>query len=251
MRLTRNATLAVLIVVAGLAGTGRRTAAAGQAPGAGRPAERQEATTRPGVHPLRLELGSGGLLYVPEGYTSEREWPLILAFHGASGLGESMRRFFPLADEFGVRVLAPSSRAWTWDGVLDDSGPDLEFIAAAVEHTLSNYAVDFDQVGMAGLSDGASYTLSLGLGNGDVFGSLMASSPGVMTPLEVTGKPRIFISHGTADRIMPIADTGRKFATGLRNSDYDVTFREFDGGHGTPTEILREAFEWFLSTPGP
>ena len=158
-----------------------------------------------------------------------------------------MRRFFPLADEFGVLILAPSSRAWTWDGVLDEWGPDLEFIAAAVEYSLSNYAVDFERVGMAGLSDGASYTLSLGLGNGDVFGSLMAFSPGVMTPLEVSGKPRIFISHGTADRVMPIDDTGRKFAISLRNSDYDVTFREFDGGHGTPTEILREAFEWFLS----
>jgi len=39
----------------------------------------------------------------------------------------------------------------------------------------------------------------------------MAFSPGVMQPAEVHGKPKIFISHGLSDPIMPIDVTSRKF----------------------------------------
>jgi len=30
----------------------------------------------------------------------------------------------------------------------------------------------------------------------------------------------------------------------LREEGYDVTYREFDGGHEVPDEIAREAFVW-------
>ena len=97
---------------------------------------------------------------------------------------------------------------------------------------------------MAGFSDGASYGLSLGLGNGDVFSRFMAFSPGVVTPQEVRGKPRIFISHGTRDRVMSIDDTSRRIVPRLKEWEYDVTYREYDGGHRARLAIVREAFDW-------
>jgi predicted esterase len=33
----------------------------------------------------------------------------------------------------------------------------------------------------------------------------------------------------------------------LRNAGYDVTYREFDGGHEVPAEISEEALDWFLA----
>jgi phospholipase/carboxylesterase len=56
----------------------------------------------------------------------------------------------------------------------------------------------------------------------------------------------VFISHGTHDTVMPIDKTGRDVFRRLKALEYDVTYREFDGGHGTPSEIVREAFEWFI-----
>jgi predicted esterase len=37
----------------------------------------------------------------------------------------------------------------------------------------------------------------------------------------------------------------------LRDSGYDVVFREFDGGHGVPPQIADEAMRWWLAAPPP
>ena len=59
--------------------------------------------------------------------------------------------------------------------------------------------------------------------------------------------PRIFFAHGRNDNQMPIERTARLFAPQLKAEGYDVTLREFDGGHGVPREIVREAYQWFVA----
>ena len=61
------------------------------------------------------------------------------------------------------------------------------------------------------------------------------------------GKPRVFFGHGIDDHQMPIDDTSRKFAAQLKSEGYDVTSREYQGGHGVSLPVVREAFEWFLT----
>jgi len=201
----------------------------------------------PGRHRLRLvEHGPDGLLYVPQDYRPGVPAPLMVLLHGFNGSAESAASTFPLADEFGVLVLAPESREITWDVILDGFGPDVEFIQAALAQVFACCAVDRQHLALAGLSDGASYALSLGIGNGDFFTHLIALAPGVMTPADARGSPRIFISHGTNDTVMPIDDTSRKIVTRLETLGYDVTYREFEGGHRAPPTILRDAFEWFV-----
>ena len=58
------------------------------------------------------------------------------------------------------------------------------------------------------------------------------------------GRPRIFISHGVNDRILPIDGCGRRLAAQLTNAGYDVSFREFTGPHAVPPDIARAAVEW-------
>jgi phospholipase/carboxylesterase len=100
---------------------------------------------------------------------------------------------------------------------------------------------------IGGHSDGATMSLSLGIGMGDVFGAIMAFSPGVMSPAQVSGKPRIFISHGVSDPVMPIDVTSRTFVPRLKKLGYDVTYREYEGRHGVTPAVVREGFEWFLT----
>jgi predicted esterase len=208
----------------------------------------QSTEITPGQHDLRLgDADRDGLLYIPRGYKADNAAPLMVMLHGAGNTGRGVSYTFPLADEFGVVVLAPDSRdEATWDVLLTGYGPDVEFIGAALKHTFSRCNIDRKRTVLAGHSDGASYALSLGLGTGDTFGHIMAFSPGVMKPAEVHGKPRIFISHGLSDPIMPIDVTSRQFAPRLKNLGYDVTYREYEGRHGVTPAIVREAFEWFL-----
>src|SRR5581483_10090791 len=203
----------------------------------------------PGSHPLKLVEGDrDGLYYIPKGYRPETAMPLWVVLHGAGGTSQSAGYIFPFADEFGVLVVAPDSRdERTWDGVLRNWGPDVDFIAAAVGRLTQLCNVDRRRAVVAGFSDGASYALSLGISFGDQFSRVVAMSPGVMQPMDARGKPKIFISHGTADRVMPIDDTSRKFVPRLKALGYDVTYREYEGRHTVSPPIVREAFEWAAS----
>ena len=95
-----------------------------------------------------------------------------------------------------------------------------------------------------GFSAGASYALSLGLLNGDLFTHVIAFSPGFVAEGTRRGKPRIFVSHGVHDPILPIDRCGRRIVRDLRGDDCDVLYTEFDGGHAVPTEIVGAAVAW-------
>jgi phospholipase/carboxylesterase len=103
---------------------------------------------------------------------------------------------------------------------------------------------------VSGFSDGASYALSLGLANGELFGDVLAFSPGFMAPAALAGKPRIFMSHGVDDRVLPIDRCSRRIAPQLRAHGYDVDYREFPGPHVVPPEMGTAALERFLG-PAP
>jgi phospholipase/carboxylesterase len=201
----------------------------------------------PGQHRLELDAGRDGLVYLPRGYRPGVPMPLVMMLHGAGGSGRSVADTFPLADELGIIILGPDSRdERTWDVILSGFGPDVEFLGAAFQQSVRRCAVDRRRLAIAGHSDGATMALSLGIGTGDRFGRIMAVSPGVMSPVDVRGKPRIFISHGIGDTVMPIDDTSRKFVPRLKALGYDVTYREYDGGHRVPPPVVREGFDWFM-----
>ena len=204
--------------------------------------------TRYGEQPLKLGTGRDGILFIPRGYKEGVPMPLVLMLHGAGGTGRGVSYTFEIADDLGVIVLAPDSRdEATWDMLLRGYGEDVEFIGAALKDTYARCTVDRKRMAIAGHSDGASYALSLGIGTGETFGHIMAFSPGVMQPAEVHGKPRIFISHGLSDSVMPIDVTSRQFVPRLKKLGYDVTYREYEGRHGVPPAVVREGFTWFLA----
>jgi phospholipase/carboxylesterase len=206
-------------------------------------------TTAPtGLRPLGLGSGRDGLIYVPTGYRPTEEAPLALMLHGAGGDARSgISHFLDLADEAGLVLLAPESRGRTWDVLVGGYGPDVEFIDRALEQTFDRLAVDAEKLAVAGFSDGASYALSIGLTNGNLFTHVIAFSPGFASPAAYRGKPPVFVSHGTRDGVLPIRDTSRRIVPQLKREGYEVRYREFDGSHTVPEFVAREALEWFTA----
>lgn len=205
----------------------------------------QTAPIGPGEHRLDLDRGRDGVLYVPRNLPAGLPVPLIVMLHGAGGTAGAMRFTFALADEFGVPVLAPDSRERTWDAILGGFGADVEFINSALQYTFERIAVDPARIGIGGFSDGASYALTLGVANGDLFTHIIAFSPGFIARAVPHGKPRIFISHGTGDGVLPVGRTSRTIVPDLERRGYDVRYREFNGPHTVPPDLAREAFGWF------
>ncbi|WP_224366178.1 alpha/beta hydrolase [Hyalangium versicolor] len=201
-----------------------------------------------GKMPLGLGGKRDGFLYVPEIYRADHPAPLVVMLHGAGGHAQhALGILQKLADTEGIIVLVPESRGATWDVIRGSYGPDVLFIDQALSFVFEHYAVDPAHVAIGGFSDGASYALSLGISNGDMFTHVLAFSPGFAAPQEQHGQPRIFVSHGTDDQVLPIDPCSRRLVPRLEGVGYDVLYREFDGAHTVPAEIAREAAEWFLS----
>jgi phospholipase/carboxylesterase len=199
----------------------------------------------PGAHPLGLGGRRDGTLYVPRTLEPQKPLPLMVLMHGGGASKEFFDFTFPLAEDRGVAILTLDSRHNTWDAVDSPFGPDVRFIDRALEYTFRHVAVDPRRLALGGVSDGASYALSLGLMNGDLFSHVVAFAPGfIATPAPPVGQPAIFVAHGTRDQVLSIDWTSRRFVPRLKSAGYDVTFLEFDGPHNVPAPVARAALEW-------
>jgi phospholipase/carboxylesterase len=208
---------------------------------------RAEKAGAAGLHELKLEGRRDGLVYVPAACAEGRPAPLLLLLHGAGGSARGVLSLLQKqADEFPVILLVPDSRGATWDVIEGGFGPDVTFIDRALAQTFGRYNVDAARLAVGGFSDGASYALSLGVTNGDLFTHVLAFSPGFMAPAGKHGSPALFVSHGTRDRILPIDVCSRRLVPQAQRAGYRVEYREFDGGHTVPPDIARGALDWFL-----
>ena len=201
-------------------------------------------TSGSGSRPLGLGAERDGVLQLPA-KSATSPLPLLVLLHGAGGSAAGiLRRLGTAADDAGVAVLAPDSRDTSWDAIGGDLGPDVLFLNRALERVFETTSVDPARVSVGGFSDGASYALTLGLINGDLFRRVVAFSPGFVVPGGPHGKARFFVSHGTRDEILPIDRCSRRIVPALQKAGYDVTYREFDGGHTVPADIAKEGMQW-------
>ena len=204
-------------------------------------------TSETGTKTLGLARGRDAILQLPV-KPSTAPLPLLVLLHGAGGSGAGvLRRLGSYADESGIAVLAPDSRESSWDAIRGDLGPDVRFLNRALDRVFETIAVDPARLSVGGFSDGATYAVSLGLINGDLFRRVLAFSPGFVIPGTPHGRPRFFISHGTTDGILPIDRCSREIVSRLEKRGYDVTFREFEGGHEIPPAIAREGMTWMAA----
>lgn len=194
---------------------------------------------------LTFDSGDGELValaFVPEP-GGRRAYRLGVLLHGAGGTArQAMNLMLPVADEHGLLLVAPQSVAATWDMISSGFGPDVRRLDRVLTEVLTGYAVDRMFIG--GFSDGASYALSIGLTNGDLFDEIVAFSPGFAAPMVTHGSPRVFVSHGEADRVLPIDRCSRRLVPRLRALGHDVTYHEFAGAHEVPEEIVERAINW-------
>jgi predicted esterase len=202
-----------------------------------------------GLRSLGLRAERDALLYVPESSSKHENAALIVSLHGATrGPERGIELLRSLADEHGFLLLAPASTGRTWDVIEDSYGPDPVSINSSLSRVFEMRKIDPDRIAMAGFSDGASYSLSVGLANGDLFRAVFGFSPGFVVPGEPVGKPPVFISHGTRDQVLNIDSCSRRIVPELQREGYRVTYREFDGPHTLPPDVAAEAMRWFMQS---
>ena len=215
-----------------------------------RAGEKSASPIRPTPRPQRLGIGRqrDGFFYVPAQKDPARRASALLYLHGATGSGgHAIQRLLDHANRTGTILIAPDSRAQTWGVVLGDEAEDTAFIDSALEKIFETYAIDPHRIGISGFSDGATAALSTGLVNGDLFSGIAAFSPGFVSTASVpSGRPKIYISHGENDSILPVERCGRRIARELKSLGYTINYHEFEGEHEVPPEIREEGLQWVL-----
>jgi phospholipase/carboxylesterase len=209
------------------------------------------------------EPGSRGgfSLYVPEYYTPDRAWPLVMALHGGSGNGRGfLWSWLRDARSFGAILVAPtatgntsntkstSSSKSTWALMGEDTDtPNLARILASVRE---RWNVDRDRLLLTGMSDGGTFCYVTGLESGSpfthlapvaaTFHPLMAE---MADPERLRGLP-IYLVHGRLDWMFPV-QVARQTQAALSAAGADVTYRELDDlSHCYPREMNAAILNW-------
>jgi phospholipase/carboxylesterase len=199
----------------------------------------------PGEHRLTLGGGRTALMRVTSG-SSPRGKALALVLHGAGGGSrDGLYAFRGGWNEPGLVMVAPAAAGSTWS-FLRGSDVDLPYVDRSLARAFDRCRIDPRRIGVGGFSDGATYALTLGLVNGNLFRAVMALSPGGVLAENAVGKPRVFIAHGTLDDVLPISRTSDVIVRRLRSLGYSVTYRKFRGGHKVLPAISRASVRWFL-----
>ena len=210
--------------------------------------------TRTGI----LTLAGGAYAYLPKGLTGAPA-PLLVALHGAGGRASDVLESYRAdADANHFILLIPQSKGPTWDMIEDLQsrlgvemnvqpryGRDLKALDLALADLFSRVAVDPARVGIMGFSDGATYAVSVGTANPQLFHTVIAYSPGPAFPTRFDATQRIFISHAEEDPVLPYSTT-RGMVAKMRVKNMPVMFESFHGGHEVPKAIHAKAIAYFM-----
>jgi phospholipase/carboxylesterase len=197
------------------------------------------------------EPGSRGgfSLYVPEYYTSDRAWPLVVALHGGSGNGRNfLWSWLRDARSFGAIVVAPTATGPTWALMGDDT--DTPNLARILDLVRSRWNIDSTKLLLTGMSDGGTFCYVSGLESSSSFTHL-APVAATFHPLmaemadaeRLRGLP-VYLVHGRLDWMFPV-QVARQTREVLSAAGADVTYREIDDlSHCYPREMNAEILRW-------
>ncbi len=217
--------------------------------------------TAPSANAGTQKLGDNAFLYRPAKPSAAKR-PLLVLLHGA---GQSARAMLdgarPEAERCGCLLLAVQSKGATWDTIgfvrhaakaerttIDRLfGEDTNGVEQALSVALRAADVDRRSVILFGFSDGASYALSLGLANPQIFRGVVAIAPGFhLEPAAINPRQRLFIAHSPQDGILSFAHTRDDTVASLRRAGFDLRFRPFDGGHRIDRSVLADGVDFVL-----
>ena len=209
-----------------------------------------------GVIDDRNEPGSRGgfSLYVPEYYTPDRAWPLVMALHGGSGNGRGfLWSWLRDARSYGAILVAPTatgdaSHKSTWALMGEDT--DTPNLARILDLVRSRWNIDPTKLLLTGMSDGGTFCYVTGLESASPFTHL-APVAATFHPLmaemadaeRLRGLP-VYLVHGRLDWMFPV-QVARQTHQLLLAAGANVTYRELDDlSHCYPREINAAILHW-------
>ncbi|HEY3888779.1 MAG TPA: hypothetical protein VGL73_09395 [Caulobacteraceae bacterium] len=194
--------------------------------------------------------GRGGFsMYVPEDYTPDRQWPLVMALHGGGGSGRSfLWSWLRDARGQGAILIAPTAVGSTW--ALSGPDGDTPNLARILDLARRGWNLDQRRLLLTGMSDGGTFTYVSGLEADSPFTHLApvsASFHPMIAQMADADRMRdlpIYLVHGALDWMFSV-DVARGANEALTAAGADVTYREIaDLSHAYPREENPAILDW-------
>ena len=172
-------------------------------------------------------------LYLPSGYTPERTWSVLLAFHPAARGRLMVEKFRAAAEHYGYIVAASNNSR---NGPYAASGAAAQAMSVDVAR---RFALDGRRIYLAGMSGGARVATGIALGTKSIAG-VIASSAGYPDSQPRASVPfAVFGTAGTEDfNYIEMRQLDRKLTS-------PHFLAVFNGGHTLPPDdVAFDAIEW-------
>jgi len=203
-------------------------------------------------------------LHFPQNYDSTKSYPLIVGLHG---YGDNLDNFIGNWKRFGdiefiyavpqapYPITAGRNIGYSW---ALNAEIDTELNNEMIK-TTENYIVktvrllkdkyNIDDTYLFGFSQGCFFTYQTGIRNPRLFKGLICFGGWLNTDIisekefDAAKDLKVFIGHGKTDNAVPYKDavTAKEV---LASHGYEVTFKDFDGGHIVSDESMKQVVEW-------
>jgi phospholipase/carboxylesterase len=199
--------------------------------------------------------------FLPTGYEPNYAYPLLVFFHWQGGSEEQILRLAPRLSRrnyicIGLRGPEPTGLradgrlgfSWGLDGPCDAQIED--YVLRAVEQTRRNYHVHSERIYLAGFCEGATLAYRLGLTFPEKFGGVIAlngamARGGPLLRMPEVRQLRVFIGHGIANAIVPLASARQDFRL-LYTAGLDVRLHTYPATHRIHPDMLRDINRWII-----
>ena len=187
----------------------------------------------------------GYSLYIPEAYTPQQAWPLIIALHGGYSHGRDfLFTWLREARSRGYILFAPTSSGMSWS--ITHAESDGHRLARHLEEVSSRVNIDRNRTLLTGMSDGGTYALELALSPNSPF-RFVAPVACALPPVDLrqVGEKHIFWIHGAQDWIFPVSYAvlaGKKLLGAGAGLQQKIVR---DLSHTYPTEENSAILQWF------
>ena len=218
------------------------------------------------------------LINLPEDHMLEESYQLVVGLHGGGSSPDNLITLWDHIPKRGFIYSVPQApyplvedTELMFDWAMWPSGNKKliskttelseKYIVNVVQDISDRYNID--EVYLIGFSQGAIFTYLVGIKQHHLFSGIISlSGPGLLAPLlnpfagsfdpdwlteefiQGAKTLRVFITHGKEDQAANY-ELGIRSRDILINHGYDVTFRDFVGGHRyPPKKILREIADW-------
>jgi len=192
-------------------------------------------------------------LFVPRGYNSDKQYPLVIWLHGAGGAGRDNRAQISGDQISGTRtwtkpenqakyptfVLVPQSPG-NWVDRLDELGTGIRLVFEILDSVKTRFNIDPARLYLAGQSDGGYGTWNAVTQRPGVFAAAIPLCGGgdPKTAGRIATMP-LWVFHGRRDTVVPVMES-REMIEAIKKAGGDPRYTEYDRlGH----DIWKRAFK--------